>query len=177
MNTAKLLEIYEYANRIGNRFRSPRYSKQDMVQDLILFVLENPQYLEEIIYIRSFVYRNLRWNRCNFVKKAENKKVFNYIDKPIESLEKEVSFLDGLVTQQISDIEAHSELSIIDQYLTSKDFNKSSNSNTGRTKEVFDLMLKGFTPDQIGSQVKMTRGSVNCSVKTTRKKLNKHFRK
>ena len=168
MNIEKLLFAYKYAVKISRKFQSPRYLKEDMVQDFILFVIENPKYLEEIVYLKSFVYRNLKWNRSNFVKRLENRKCFNYVDKPIEHLESESNYLDLNDFGQITSLEDFTEISIINEFMRHK--------ITEQSAKVFELSMLGYSPNQIGSLSNMTRGSVNCSVKRTRKKVREYFK-
>jgi RNA polymerase sigma factor (sigma-70 family) len=174
MNTAKLLEIYEYANKIAYRFERLRYLRRDLVHDVILSLLEEPERLNDIQYIKSYIFRSMKWKRNDLHKSPYSQRTDNFIDKPIDALEghtENTTWLDLREEKVIHCSECLTDLHIVKEHISSKEFSK------GNTRDIFHLMLQGFKPEEIAKKLNITQHAVNQSVCNTRKKLNKHFRK
>ncbi len=182
MNNEKVLFAYDYALKMSYKFQTVRYLKEDLVHDLILYILENPERLEEMTYIKSFVYRHLKWNRSNFQQRLKNKRVFNIIDKPIDILEGESSYLDSTDCGQLQSIEDLIDLTYTKEFL--KTLKQPSKSIIGRGKhsrgqgqQIFDFLIEGFNSAEISEKLNISQRAVNKSISSTRKKLNNYFRK
>lgn len=166
----KLMQAYEYANSIAYRFEKIRCFRKDLVHEVILNLLEQPEKLDSIVYVKSFIYRLMKWKRSDMKRSNYERRTDNIIDSPIESIENS-SWLDLNNQVALNCSECHTDIEIVKDYIETKEFSK------GNTREIFNLMLLGFTPKEISQKLNIGQHSVNQSVCNTRIKLNNYFRK
>jgi RNA polymerase sigma factor (sigma-70 family) len=174
LDNQKLLKIYAYANKISYRFEKLRFLRMDLVHEVILSLLEQPDKLNSILYPRSYVYRLMKWKRNDLLKSNQVKRTDNFIDSPIDSAEaceENTNWLDVHPQYNLNCSECHTDIEIVKDYIETKEFSK------GNTREIFKLMLDGYSPKEISQKLNIGQHSVNQSVCNTRIKLNNHFRK
>jgi DNA-directed RNA polymerase specialized sigma24 family protein len=156
----KVKFAYEYALTNAYRFESNRYYRKDLVHDVMLDLLADKDKFMEIRFLKSWVYRAMKW-------KTQDYRKIRYSD--IVSFTNANFDIEQHKGNAIHDTYSYIDSSNILSYVRSKTF--STNNNKGNTVNIFEKALEGYKYSEIASELNVSTHAVRTSLSNTRKKI------